>query len=1588
MKKKKSKYLKKKAICLGLTMAMTMNGLSAMDGTFQWCMVAKAANTSVAFDTSKVVTVVATPSEKTPGIPDGKLLSELERLVNLSMERDTNHEITFQELMDYQGEIDLSNIGSEITSISGLGYARSATSINLQNLTITEIPDYEFDGCKKLTSITLPDTVTKIGKDAFRGCVALETLPLSEHITEIGSEAFQKCDEISDVTIPSSVTSIGNNAFASCEKLKTVTLQNGKVTLGAGLFSGCTVLSEVTLPQDLAEIPAGCFQDCRALKEISVPSSVKSIGNGAFQKTALLEIDLSACNQLTKICEHAFAASTLKSFKLPTGLQKIERSAFEATSLQKIELPSQMIGTGESDSENGIGPMAFKDCIYLESVSLPKGITNLQESLFEGCIALSAVTIESAGESDLEKIEKDAFAGCASLNDTKFLSELKKLKEIGDGAFAYKEISGATIGTSVLGPTFYAPNANISSANHGTGLKEVVIPDSVTILGEKVFENQFNIRTASLGDGITEIPDNFFYYCAKLYSVKLPKQLKKIGKYAFYATSLNDITFPDTLEEIDENAFRGASFTRDIKTSDGQNVTYETFYVNPDNVVTATTACEDGYGIVEYLVYNENTKKVEQLYVKEPKTLPDGYYTKASTTNNTKKMNRVARKHYIRLNDVDFSNQNLGDKYIYYEYDSQIGITEMQNVVVRENADDNRFKPDNMEGYAAVYIVGKTQDNNPIYLRAYLGLREVNIPDSVTKIGDYAFYNCYNLTKCKLPGNLENIGEGTFGLRDMNLLYAHDIASEKNDTSSFQIPERAFVLPEKLKSIGDKAFENNANISMDGTKLPESLETIGDSAFKNCRGLRAFTCPLALKHIGTQAFWGCSDYTKIEDIPYDLYTMEKNVGLLNIDFTKAIALKEVGEGAFALTPVTTVVFPEGVTRISKNMFQHCGYLKTVVCSKKTERIEDFVFGECSSLASLTISADTRISYKAFAGRTTNKAIAFVVNDPKSVSLSLGEKEIIKTNVFPKKQIRGDFKVTESAGETGFINILSNTTQTVDGTEYLCAQVEGKQVGQTKIGLSGVLKFYAYSDSQDEVNTYSVEVKVPIQVAKKKCEGIEENETEKVVAVSDKETGIELAPNLLPQDCTELREWENANDEIVKIETQEELVDGEKMTGSKAKVYPKALGTSSVVFRCGMHDVNYQIHVVVPAKSVTLNQNALDLRVEDGKQVKLMAAMDYDQNTYNAQQWKDYGDIVQFYSENEKIATVNSEGLVTAVNPGKTTIVAKALGGKKEARCQIEVKADQTYVKFVDSEGKTCDYKKNPLNVNCKDEFTLRFVTDPVDSTTKLMSSFDASDAMKFIKEEKEKVATENGEVEKVVSMTFQALKPGRHTVTICPVQYKDKETASAVCDVDVIAHVTDFAFRSVEDVKVGETVQLFGTLTSTFDSTQDVTKIKDITSDEVQFSVKGGDATIHPQTGSFCANEEGTFTVRFVANGPNGTVLEKEKTIQVTRPVATSVRLFIQNDASNTLVLGNTLQLGCKFVPEGATDRVTYESLNPEILKVNADGLVTGLQVGTGKIKVQTEGRRVTDEITIAVVSAGGTSNPSRTSNPSGTSNP
>ena len=188
-----------------------------------------------------------------------------------------------------------------------------------------------------------------------------------------------------------------------------------------------------------------------------------------------------------------------------------------------------------------------------------------------------------------------------------------------------------------------------------------------------------------------------------------------------------------------------------------------------------------------------------------------------------------------------------------------------------------------------------------LYLNGQV-IKDLTIPDNVTKIGAYAFSGCSSLTSVTIPGGVTSIEGWTF---------------------SDCISLTSVSIPSSVTSIGGSAFLGCSSLT--SVTIPSGVKTIETGTFRNCTSLTSVTIPSSVKTIGTDAFLNCSSLTSVT-IPGSVTLIEGYAFCLCTSLTSVTigsSVRYIYYKAFASCPELTDVFclAENVPSTESDVFQ-------------------------------------------------------------------------------------------------------------------------------------------------------------------------------------------------------------------------------------------------------------------------------------------------------------------------------------------------------------------------------------------------------------------------------------------------------------------------------------------------------------------------------------------------------------------------------------------------------------------------------------------------------------------------------------------
>lgn len=441
---------------------------------------------------------------------------------------------------------------------------------------VTNIADYAFANCARLTDVTIPETIRGVGENAFSGCSNLQRLETPilgfcppENLRELKVldayltteyPTFWECPSLETLRLAAAVTNAYAISFGlRCESLTAIEVDSGNPCYASrdGVlydrqFSRVIRCPRgtmsVSLPSTLSEIAELAFADCRQLTALEIPGGVTRIGRDAFRCCEGLT-SVALPSGMAEINAQTFIGCTnLRRVEIPSSVARIGSSAFSCSGLEEVTLPP---------SVRYVCPYAFYGCNSLRQVEGASGLIEIGTGAFEECSTLTEISIST----NLEHIGENAFYGCSSLGvgvvtlDEWVLTvndECPSVVELGD------DVRG--LADRVFGDWDFDEFA-VGSANKFYRTRDGVL---YTMDGKTLVRCPTSKASIVIPTTVERIEEAACYHCGNLGEVTLPSNLISIGADAFNSCgNLQDIQIPASVKSIGRRAFTGCCFDED-----------------------------------------------------------------------------------------------------------------------------------------------------------------------------------------------------------------------------------------------------------------------------------------------------------------------------------------------------------------------------------------------------------------------------------------------------------------------------------------------------------------------------------------------------------------------------------------------------------------------------------------------------------------------------------------------------------------------------------------------------------------------------------------------------------------------------------------------------------------------------------------------------------------------------------------------------------------------------------------------------------------------------------------------------------------
>lgn len=721
-------------------------------------------------------------------------------------------------------------------NVSGIGVCTD-TELNIpseyQGLPVVGINARAFDGCSRLTNVTLPDTIVTLGTYSFAYCSNIVSFTIPANITNVEMGVFLGCCKLVEI-VNKSALNISETVFYETYEpglyggtVYALEIHSGdskivnKDDLLFYTFEGVNYLvgyagtgRNIILPTDYNGetyvINNYAFFDSRNLTSITIPNSIPSIGDMAFY----------GCRKLVEVINHSNFDITLGSYmngyigenalEIHSGDSKlIKRGEFLVYNLNGTEYLIDYDG----NSKDVVLPESFTGVLYkyafynndsIVSLIIPdSACIDISNSEFTSLINLIDVNLSGG----VGSIGVRAFNNCKALKNVVFGSGINA---IGDSAFSGCEsLTSVDFGNGLTTIGKFAFNRCLN-------LVDIIIPDSVEIINNEAFRDCKKITALTIGKGVKSIGDYAFSGCsAKNWfynstidnwcSVTQGSQTNDYTHDLYVRNNIGDyeqvidLVIPETVTAIAPHAFGSCKNIRSLTIPDSvTSIGAYAFYDCTSIAMTTLTIPDSVTSVGGYAFYA----------VPASKLVTPACGVSAFSTN--------------ALVDVTVTTGNIGDE-LFRGRSKLTSVTLCNNVTgIGIRAFENCYSLTSVTIGNGVTSIGGS---------AFAGcknLKSIHLPESIVSIGNIVFTGCNNLTSITVADTNPKYKsiDGNLYSKDGKTLVLYAIGK----------PDITFTIPDGVEIIGNYAAY--ASPSLWYVIIPSSVVAIRDYAFYKSPKLR------------------------------------------------------------------------------------------------------------------------------------------------------------------------------------------------------------------------------------------------------------------------------------------------------------------------------------------------------------------------------------------------------------------------------------------------------------------------------------------------------------------------------------------------------------------------------------------------------------------------------------------------------------------------------------------------------------------------------------------------------------------------------
>ncbi|OXS25253.1 MAG: hypothetical protein BI182_05850 [Acetobacterium sp. MES1] len=477
-------------------------------------------------------------------------------------------------------------------------------------------------------------------------------------------------------------------------------------------------------------------------------------------------------------------------------------------------------------------------------------VVSIGDWAFWGCSGLTSIMLPNG----VTSIGDLAFQDCSGLTS---ITLPNSVTDIGVQAFCH--CSGLT--------NITIPNSVTEIGNYAfsgcSGLTSISVPNSVTTIGVSTFGECNGLKSITLPTGITTIDDYAFMSCSGLTNIAIPNSVTTIGDYAFTGCNgLTSISVPNSVTSIGVGVFSYCSELTSIIIPTGVTAISDYAFLNCTRLSSITIP--DSVTIIGQQAFNNCNGLTGITIPKDVTTIGDGAFlgcislTSIMIPEGVTAIGDKVFSDCSSLMSISVSDKNK--KYI-----SEDGILYDKTMTTLIQCPINQTSVDIPD---SVTTIGN---------EAFWGCRilaEIIIPDNVTTISDNAFEYCTMLSSIRLSKNISHLGSNPFSRCDQlvninvdenNVNYSSQdgVLYNKSKTTLIGFPggKTSVTIPGSVTAIGEWAFCGCDNLT--SIIIPKGVTSIGDAAFFLCQNLITLDISESVTSIGNSAGNRCPKLTKV-----------------------------------------------------------------------------------------------------------------------------------------------------------------------------------------------------------------------------------------------------------------------------------------------------------------------------------------------------------------------------------------------------------------------------------------------------------------------------------------------------------------------------------------------------------------------------------------------------------------------------------------------------------------------------------------------------------------------------------------------------